>query len=329
MRVNIKSAIIIGLFLFTTWAISASSFPASSLPGISLTNGAVNKKELSGIIWHNTQQIFYLVSDNDYLTKMTSAGQILSHIPVNGNMEAVTMIPGRNDFIYIGIEDPDSIYEYNINTNQITRVFDLTDWMDGPDNNGLEGLTFIPDSSSSEGGLFYAGMQDNGRVFIFRLPIFSSSTSTSVTHLQTVKTVDDGLSDMYYSSTQNILYIIYDKHDLLAAFRLNPTNLASMTLLGQWELPGSDQEGIVVKGKELYIAEDYGKDGGEVFRYRPFMLFDQPDITGDNFVDLADLAALSANWLKTGNALTGNINQDSTVNLTDLQIMSENWLSGH
>ncbi|MBN2841702.1 MAG: SdiA-regulated domain-containing protein, partial [Sedimentisphaerales bacterium] len=159
MKANIKSAILIGLFLINQWAISASNFPASALPGVSLTNGTIDKKEFSGIAWHNSQQIFYLVSDNDYLTKMSAAGQILSHIPVDGNMEAVTMIPGRNDFIYIGIEDPDSIYEYNINTNQITRVFDLTNWMDGPDNGGLEGLTFVPDSSNSEGGLFYAGMQ--------------------------------------------------------------------------------------------------------------------------------------------------------------------------
>jgi hypothetical protein len=66
------------------------------------------------------------------------------------------------------------------------------------------------------------------------------------------------------------------------------------TLIGEWALPGQDQEGIALKGSELYITEDYGGDGGDVLRYAPFVVIPQPDLDADGKVNLTDLALLSA-----------------------------------
>ena len=48
--------------------------------------------------------------------------------------------------------------------------------MTGPSNLGLEALTFVPDDSHQEGGVFYAGLQSTGEIFRFVLSIKSSST---------------------------------------------------------------------------------------------------------------------------------------------------------
>ena len=66
------------------------------------------------------------------------------------------------------------------------------------------------------------------------------------------------------------------------------------SFLRQWELPGDSQEGITLKGSELYICEDNGQNGGRVYRYAPFLVFPQPDLDNDGIVDLQGLRCFFA-----------------------------------
>ena len=319
-----KKLILCLIITIVVSAWSAEPFPTDALPGVSIGDKLPSNHETSGIVWHSGIQKFFLVSDGGIVSSMSSKGTKLTHWEVDGDLEAVTVARPQSDFIYLGIEHPDSICEFNLTTGQVTRTFDLTDWMDGPDNSGLEALTFVPDPDDPEGGLFYAGLQDNGRLFVFRLPILSSITSTSVTYIRTIPAIDgiENISDMSYVASQGVIYIIYDKDDLLRAMETDGT------LISEWNLPGSDQEGVALKGNELYISEDFGGDGGDVLRYAPFMSLPQPDLDADGKVTLSDFAQIAACWNSSTLCETADLNGDNTVDTADIALWSEYWLQG-
>jgi len=267
-------AVVCGLAVAPT-AWSADPFPPEALPGVSIGGNLPPVYETSGIVWHSRVQKLFLVSDGGTVSSMSASGTGLTNWSVGGDLEGVTVANPLSDFVYLGIEHPDSICEFNIATGQVTRTFSLTGWMKGPDNSGLEALTFVPDASNPEGGLFYAGLQADGRIFVFQLPILSSTTSTAVTHIQTIPDLNgvSDISDMNYHVSQGVLYTIYDSANLLRAMKPDGT------LLKEWNLPGNDQEGLTLEGNELYIGEDYGS-GGDVFRYSNFVGVPEPATMG-------------------------------------------------
>jgi hypothetical protein len=254
---------------------AAEPFPPEALPGISVGGNLPAGYETSGIVWHSRVQKLFLVSDGGIVSSMSANGAGVTNWSVGGDLEGITVARPQSDFIYLGIEHSDSIGEFNIATGQVTRTFNLTDWMTGPNNSGLEALTFVPDVSNPEGGLFYAGLQTDGRIFVFQLPILSSTTSTAVTHVQTIPALNSvsDISDMNYQVSQGVLYAIYDSANLLRAMKPDGT------LIKEWNLPGSNQEGLTLEGNELYIGEDYGT-GGDVFRYSNFMGVPEPATLG-------------------------------------------------
>jgi hypothetical protein len=304
---------------------SAEIFPMGALPGVSIGGSLPDSYETSGIVWHLRLQKFFLVSDEGRVSYMSVSGTGLTHWKLDKDIEAVTVARPQSNFIYLGIEDPDSVCEFNITTGKVTRTFKLTDWMDGPDSAGLEALTFVPDPDDPEGGLFYAGLQDTGDIFVFRLPIVSSTTSTAVTWIRTIGAVDgvDNISDLCYVPSQDVIYAIYDSDDLLQAMEHDGT------LIGQWELPGENQEGITIKGNELYIGQDYGGDGGDVIRYSPFVTgISQPDLDADGKVTLSDFALFAACWKNDGPGMAADMDGDNIVDITDIAILAEFWLAG-
>lgn len=303
---------------------SAEPFALSSLPGISIGGALPSDYEASGITWHSGLQKLFLVSDCGVVSSMTDAGTELTHWTLEQDLEAVTVAFPRGDFIYLGVEHPDSIYEFNIVEGRVTRIFDLTPWMDGPKNDGLEALTFVPDPADPEGGLFYAGMQDTGRIFVFRLPISSCTDSTVVTPIGSMLPLNDEkkISGLDYAPAQGVIYAIYDNADLLRV--ITPDG----DLVGQWDLPRDDQEGVTLKGRELYICEDYGEEGSGVYCYTPFMALPQPDLNADGKVNLQDFSILGANWNRDENPTIADVDGDNRLNLADMAILTEVWLQG-
>ncbi|MCY2928637.1 MAG: esterase-like activity of phytase family protein [Planctomycetota bacterium] len=250
---------------------SANPFPPEALPGVSVGGNLPAGYETSGVVWHSRVQKLFLVSDGGTVSSMNADGTGVTNWSVGGDLEGITVARPQSDLVYLGVEHPDSIREFNIATGQVTRTFDLTPWMTGPDNSGLEALTFVPDAGNPEGGLFYAGLQATGQIFAFQLPILSSTTSTAVTHVRTIPALDgvSDISDMYYQAGQGVLYAIYDTANLLRA--MTPDG----TLVKEWSIPGSDQEGLALQGSDLYIGEDYGT-GGNVLRYSNFVGVPEP-----------------------------------------------------
>ena len=183
----------------------------------------------------------------------------------------MTVADPDSDFIYIGVEHRDSILEYDIELQAVTRTFYLDSYMTGPDNSGLEALAFVPSAASAEGGYFYAGLQATGEVFVFELPITSSASSTTVKYIKKFSTrYGFDISDMYYDPTDDILYAIYDTYDKLVAMKTDGT------YLNEWFLPLYNQEGFSLDDScHVYVGEDDRPDlvpgvntRGSVWRYK-------------------------------------------------------------
>lgn len=323
---SLKSKLWAGvLFLAGSLSVgSAVPFPPEALPAVNIGQRLPSNFEASGLVWHTELQRLFLVSDSGLVASMTDRGEDLELWPVDADIEAVTVANPKSDFIYLGIEHPDSIYEFNLSTGTVSRIFDLTGWMDGPKNSGLEALTFVPDDADPEGGLFYAGLQETGQIFVFRLPILSSADSAAVTFIGSIYPIQGikNISGMHYVPTQDVLYAIYDNTDLLRAMTTDGS------LLGQWSLPGNDQEGVTIKGSELYLCEDYGNEGGAVYRYAPFVVFPQPDLNNDGKVDLHDYAVFSGYW-RSGLFWTfADLNADGRLDVSDVALFASLWLRG-
>ncbi len=226
-------------------------FPASVLPGTTIGN-LPYQYETSGLTWHDGLQKLFAVSDEGIVSMMNADGSDLVNWNVPGDLEALTVADHSSNLIYIGVENPDSILEFDVITGQVTRTFDLTDWMTGADNQGLEALAFVPDISHPEGGLFYAGLQSDGRIYQFALPIVSNSSSTAVTFVQSMA-IEGGSTDLAglaYDPSSDLLLAMFDSID-----QLNVIDRDGQ-LRSRWTVPGVGQEAVIFVDGQFYVVDD-------------------------------------------------------------------------
>lgn len=238
----------------------------SPFPGTFVTNigGALPASyESSDAVWHPRLQHYFIVSDSGIITKMEASGKINQNWNYSGDLEGVTVADANTNFIYLGNENPDSIIEFNIVTGAATRVFDLTFKMTGAANEGLEALTFVPDLLHPEGGLFYAGHQGEGSVYVFSLPIKTSATSTTVTYITkyTPWPAHDDLAGLAYDPSTGSILGAYDSDNVIIKFS------KTGVLQNSWVLPGTNQEGVAIRGCELLITHD---EPNAIYKYRSF-----------------------------------------------------------
>jgi len=247
---------------------AADPFPPEALPGVQIGGGLPGEYEPSGAVWHTGLGKLFTVNDDGTVSHMNADGTGVINWSLSGDLEGLCVADPGSDFIYVGVENPDSIREFDITTGTVTRTFDLTTWMTGPDNEGLEALTFVPDTGDPEGGLFYAGLQEDGKIYSFRLSIESSAVDTTVTHISTMTPVAGrtDISGLHYDVDNEVLYAVFDSDNRLRAME------ADGAFLAEWVLPGSNQEGIAMMGNHLYIPED----SGQVVDYSPFTPLPEP-----------------------------------------------------
>lgn len=229
--------------------------PDFSLVAVStdIGGGLDSAYEPSGAVWHSGLDKLFIVDDEGTVSTIDSNGENITNWTLGGDLEGITVADMESDFIYIGVENPDSIKEFNVATGQVTRTFTLTTWMTGAYNQGLEALTFVADETNSEGGYFYAGHQGEGKIYVFNLPIVSSATSTTVTYVQTITPVSgwSDISGLDYDKENKKVYVIYDSYNTLLSMKTDGT------LVDTWSLPGNDQEGIALGAQcEWYVTED-------------------------------------------------------------------------
>ncbi len=244
--------------------------PALSAPwpgdgGTNITGDLPATYEPSGILWHNRLETLFLVHDKGWVARLESDGTYDAW-NVGGDLEAIAVADASSDYLYLGVEQPDdSILEFRISTGTLTgKSWDLTPWMTGPDNSGLEALTFVPDGHhpygdgngrTRSGGLFYAGLQYDGRVYIFDVNLSSSGEVDYVADFSPASAPATDLSDMWYDTGTRTLYLLHDGADTVREMLTDNTPLAEYTL------PGTGQEGVAFVRTSpaegyLYITDD-------------------------------------------------------------------------
>ena len=114
--------------------------------GINLPSG----DEPSGADYNDTTEKLYIADDEGNLSRMNKDGSGITTWNIGGDLEGVAIANESNGIIYVGVENPDGIIEFDTTTGTVLRTFTLTTWMTGADNAGLEALAFVPNSADSE-----------------------------------------------------------------------------------------------------------------------------------------------------------------------------------
>ena len=193
------------------------------------------------------------------------------------DFEAITAAKGK---LMIGIEGGDSggsptyahIRRFDPENNSEIAIGNFSDsiWIlrkpEPEENTGMEAMTFIPDgqypsswgTSSYYGGLFLAAFQSEpGRIYVYDLPQGQGLTQ-NVNPIGSFRSpaLNMMISDMYYSTEKNILYVLYDDAtDALQELALNShgTGFVQNYLTTP---PYVGCEAVAQTGNNLYIGLD-------------------------------------------------------------------------
>ena len=249
-------------------AVTLESWPSDDANGTEIGHHLGTGFEPSDVLYHKFRGTFFIVDDGGEVAEVNLNGDIINHWYVSGapDLEGITVIDESSNYIYLGVETPsDKIVEFNISTGALTgKSWNLSSWLTDPGNSGLEALTFVPNgyhpyTNSSSGGLFYAGQQSDGKIYVFDINLSVNGSVSHVTTINPLPGVGD-IAGMYYEKSQNIIYAVYDTNNYL--IEMTPSG----TVLHVYNLPGLDQEGVTVVARDTgYIC--ISEDSGRVMRY--------------------------------------------------------------
>jgi hypothetical protein len=234
--------------------------------------------EPSGAAWNSRLNALFVCSDSNAIARLDHNHVVASWV-VPGNWEGVAIADMASNLIYVVNEDSAVIGEFDFLKGKLTRQFDLTKALpaggvaplnavdldaltDGGDSTGIEALTFVPDAADDQGGAFFAGSQENGFIYKFRLPIHHAGTLTYLGKFKTWPADNTDLSGLDYDPMHHVLLAVWDGSDVIRAMT------TTGTILHEWQLPpgSNDEEGIAFDGHSLFIAEDQAPQS-EVWRY--------------------------------------------------------------
>ena len=243
---------LLALMVLGSWAGTATADPWPGDAGTEIGNvgspgGLPALYEPSGAVWHERLGVLLVVSDGGSVSQMDADGQNVTTWTPGGNLEGIAIADPRSDLVYLGDEHPDSVHEFDLSTGTLTgNSWDLTPWMTGPGSPGLEGLTYVD-------GLFYAGHQREGSIYVFRL---LEGGAVELVDLFSAPSGRDDVSGLHYDRATQRLYAIHDDFDVIVELKRDGT------FIREFDLPGVNQEGITVipdcgtEQSRLFVSED-------------------------------------------------------------------------
>lgn len=275
-----KSFIIVGIVIVTLMAslvAYAVTWPTTFTKHADIMMDA-NPYEPSGLAWNSVTNKMFTVCNTGQVTMMNMDGteQVNVKAPAYADYEAVAIADANSSKVYIGIENPDSILEYdwNVGFNASMKSWNLTSVMDGADNSGLEGLTFVPNGyhpfdNSVSGGLFYAAIQrtpvlndavtyNDYLIYAFDIDLSTSGKIVKWWGIPVAAGTPNGdISDMYFNKDTGLLYVLYDGANRLIEMKTDGTVIKDYS-----NVPVNAQEGLVIKTSypsltaDVYIGSD-------------------------------------------------------------------------
>jgi hypothetical protein len=209
--------------------------------------------EPSGGAWQPRLQRVVLVGDEGTIASMDVDGGSVRIWSLPGDLEGICIAEPESDRVYVAVERPASIVEFDLAGGRVVRRFPLPGLTNASHpNKGLEALTFVPDPGDPEGGVFWAGLQSDGSIRMLSLPLRSNRTSTAVRETGSFTPVSGAkdLSGLDWDPSTKTIWAVYDKENLLVV--LDRSGRVQAT----WNLPHEGQEGIAVTPDWIFIAED-------------------------------------------------------------------------
>jgi hypothetical protein len=210
--------------------------------------------EASGVAWHAGRGTLVVVNDNGQVAELSPEGGMLALWPLAGDLEAVAVADPASSRVHVGVEHPDGVVEFDLATGLPTGAsWNLTPWMTGPSNEGLEALACVD-------GVFHAGLQADGTIFRFVL-----GAGGAVQFLGSVPSHlgRTDLAALDFDACTGVLLALHDTANVLVEYD------AAGAFLREYVAAGSDQEGVALRGgspgtaTRLFLAQDTG----EVLRF--------------------------------------------------------------
>lgn len=279
----VRFGIVIFLVVFPLGCFAIDAWPGGAGTNIATYSDA------SGVVWHEDRQSLFVVQNTGTLRELDTSGNLKDSWAVAGDLEGITL--AENDrYLYIGIEDPDSIVEFDLQAEVLTgKSWNLTTWMASADpNKGLEGLAY-------RSGYFYAGLQEDGKIYVFNVNLVQNGDVSHVDTFTPYAPYSWDISGIEYNSNTGLTYVIYDNYDAL--LELDSSN----GIVKHYTLLGTAQEGFAMKTNclartaDVYVAND---DTGVITKYTdyPITCLDADEDGVDYTSDCNDYdATISAN----------------------------------
>ena len=268
-------ALVVGVAIAGCGASANRSYPAPSrimFPYEWLGN--IDKdsfNEPSGAVYHSGRGTVFVVGDEGDICEITTAGVLVKKKLSDRqgrrpDYEGVTYDPSTG-LLYVAIEGQETILEINPETFETTRSFPIERAFNGKllmkkGGQGIEAITFVPNSKHPEGGTFYVANQsfsldnqdDISAIFEVELPLRTAGLHDpkgKILRYFSLGVID--LSGLHYDKLKERLYVISDATN----------TFWEVTKEGKifrgYAFPGQNQEGLAVDAEgHVYIAQDSG-----------------------------------------------------------------------
>jgi len=219
--------------------------------------------EPSDAIWDIAMQRLWVVSDEGEVASLTYDSNTITYwtLPHTPDLEGIVQIPGREDYVYLQIEDAQQLLEFNKHTGIIETKYQL----EGP--GGLEAVAWITTNDSTK-SVLYAGGQLNGVVYVHTID-FKEQSIQFVQNFSLPEPNPGDLSALHYEidleAGKELLTALYDMHQLMVLYSrdLGEESNLKWEAVKYWTMPDIGSEGIAwaeVDGHHyFYVCIDTSK----------------------------------------------------------------------
>lgn len=194
--------------------------------------------DVSGAAWNPRTSTLWTTENGSGIIRKSvfNAGpatwSVVSSWQPGGDLESIAVRLFTDTSIFVAVERDAAnhrlIREYETSPFALVREWDLVAMRFGPANDGLEALTFVPDSAltamhfvnaagapykSSQfgtGGLFFAGHQDTGDIFVFDLDRSGTGINRPHVHVTTIVTGQSEIAALEFDRSNGLLYAWHD-----------------------------------------------------------------------------------------------------------------------
>ncbi|KAI8928236.1 hypothetical protein BC831DRAFT_449049 [Entophlyctis helioformis] len=194
---------------------------AQSCSGLSRIGLLPDTIEPSDLAWQPLLNQLFLVSDNGQVLGLTvdpsGTTSAARSFRLKGlDLEAVAVVPSKPDVVYLGVERPPAIVEFNLTSESITASISISSFLDTDpppgaslqENQGLESLVFVPEPGNGSTGHFLVGRQQDARLFVFKT---DTASPFALEFIGAIDPVGPGKDLSALTLWRSQLWMLYDK----------------------------------------------------------------------------------------------------------------------